>query len=165
MLGVTLPGLYDIGVPAVADAFNHILAPPEQYHITPDHWNDTGWVEQPISRYMVSVSEGEDFAEAVRTFIEAPELLRQRSPHRFNFLQRNRAAWQSRMLRPHAPQRSFGVSTGMYLVVPDPNNNPLNYERLSGFGNRKGEIVEVVHDDEGYFYMWQGRRIPLPERP
>jgi hypothetical protein len=167
LLGLTQPGLYDIGVPAVADAFRELRAPPVQYRITPERWNDPGWIEQPISRYMVSVSEGEDFAEAVRTFVEAPELLRQRSPHRYNFLEQHRAQWQSRLLRPHTAQRGSGIGLGIYLVVDDPDRDPLHYHRLTpyeGF-HAPGQIVEVSHDADGYYYWWHGRRIQLPGRP
>jgi hypothetical protein len=116
---------------------------------------------------MVSVSEGEDFAEAVRTFIEAPDLLRQRSPHRYRFLEQHRAAWQSRLLRPHTQQRGTGIGLGIYLVVDDPDRDPLNYHRLTPYEgwNARGQIVAVSHDADGYYYWWSGRRIQLPGHP
>lgn len=167
LLGLTRPGLYDIGVPAVADAFRGLVAPPVQYQIAPDRWNSPEWIEQPISRYMVSEGVGEDFAEAVRTFVEAPELLRQRSPHRHDFLVRHRAQWQTRLLRPHTRQRGTGIGLGIYLVVDDPDRDPLNYHRLTPYesGSSGGQIVEVSHDADGYHYWWRGRRIQLRGRP
>lgn len=167
LIGFTGRGLYDIGVPAVQDAFNNVLMPPAQYHITTSNWNDPRWVEQPISNYMVKVDEGEDFAEAVRTFIEAPDLLRARSPHRFNFLQQHEAAWRSRLLRPHTRQPGGGIGTGIYIVlVDDANNDPLMFHRLTPTEPWEGgPIVEVSHDGDGYYYMWKGRRIQLPGPP
>ncbi len=61
-----------------------------------------------------------------------------------------------------------GVGIGIYLVVPDPEDAPLVYHRLTGYEGwqERGVIVEVWSDDFGYFY-WGGedRKIYLPGRP
>lgn len=66
-----------------------------------------------------------------------------------------------------APVRT-GIGTGIYLIVPDPENAPLVYRRLTGYEGwqERGVIVEVWSDDFGYFY-WagEGRKTYLPERP
>jgi hypothetical protein len=66
-----------------------------------------------------------------------------------------------------APVRTpRATDTGIYLIVPDAVNEPLVYQRLTGYeGWRRGVIVTVWVDDFGYFYMSQGRKIYLPRRP
>jgi hypothetical protein len=60
---------------------------------------------------------------------------------------------------------SSGFATGIWLVVPDPDNAPLDYHRLTGthVWNEPGEIVEVWHDDEGDYYIHKGGKVRLPE--
>jgi hypothetical protein len=60
-----------------------------------------------------------------------------------------------------------GINIGVWLVVEDPENRPLEYRKLDQYGgwNQKGKIVEVWVDDSGYFYMYDGVRHYLPERP
>jgi hypothetical protein len=59
------------------------------------------------------------------------------------------------------------VEVGIWLVVLDPENAPLEYQRvdkntpLAG----RGSIVSVFRDESGYFYTYNGRRVYLPERP
>jgi hypothetical protein len=62
---------------------------------------------------------------------------------------------------------SSGVSAGIWIVVPDPDNKPLEYHRLSSHEvwNGPGEIIEVWHDDSGYYYNNKGQKHYLPERP
>jgi hypothetical protein len=52
-------------------------------------------------------------------------------------------------------------------VVPDPENAPLDYILLRGFGEGRGRgpILEVWHDDFGYYYLYKERRIYLPRSP
>lgn len=69
-----------------------------------------------------------------------------------------------------APRRpvSSATDTGIYLIVRDPKNAPMRYERLTGkegWGPRGAVIVTVWHDDAGYFYYRDGERFYLPERP
>jgi hypothetical protein len=62
--------------------------------------------------------------------------------------------------------RASGI--GIYLIVEDRVNAPLNYRRLTGYEGwqERGEIVEVWSDDFGYFYWGsEGRKVYLPGRP
>jgi hypothetical protein len=58
------------------------------------------------------------------------------------------------------------MPTGIYIIVPDPLNNPYEYsivtrEHLPS----NGVIYDVMHEGENYFYLYQGRRIYLPDPP
>lgn len=79
------PRLFDIGVPAVGQAITQGREPDNAYEITQNNWNDPRWIEQPISGYMTT-HPSEDFPEAVMTYVTQPDLLRTRSPHRFQFI-------------------------------------------------------------------------------
>ena len=60
------------------------------------------------------------------------------------------------------------TETGIYLIVPDPDNAPLVYRRLTGYEGwqERGVIVTVWSDDFGYFYYGgEGRKNYLPGRP
>lgn len=101
--------LFDIAIPDVASALRQGQAPPttvsvgrrsQPTQITPSDWNHPRWREQPISHYMVAGGPAEDFAEAVMAFIANPGLLRERSPHRYEFVERGRARWQPFLVRP-----------------------------------------------------------------
>ncbi|MGW5239301.1 eCIS core domain-containing protein [Monashia sp. NPDC004114] len=91
--------LFDIGVPAVQTAIASGTPPPAQYEITGQNWNSSLWIEQPLTSYMVSGGPSEDFAEAAMAYVEEPNLLAARSPRRFRFLDRNRAAWLPRLVQ------------------------------------------------------------------
>lgn len=91
--------LYDVGVPAVAQALAAGQPPPASQQITENNWNSPQWVEQPLSDYMVAGGPGEDFAEAVMTFIHAPNLLVARSIHRYNFLNSRKDRWLPQLLQ------------------------------------------------------------------
>jgi hypothetical protein len=84
--------LFDIGVAAVQIALQNNTTPPAQYQITIDNWNNPQWIEQPITGYMVT-NPGEDFAEAIMTYINDRPLLQSRSPHRFQFINTHRSQW------------------------------------------------------------------------
>lgn len=86
------PQLFDIGVPAVQTALQNNTTPPAQYQITIDNWNNPQWIEQPITSYMVT-HPGEDFADAIMTYINNRPLLQNRSPHRFQFIDTRRSQW------------------------------------------------------------------------
>jgi hypothetical protein len=85
--------LFDIGVPAVANALSTGTTPPSQYEITPSHWNDPRWIEQPVSHYSVDGGPGEDFAEAIMVYVNDPALLQSRSPARYNFIKNRSGVW------------------------------------------------------------------------
>jgi Domain of unknown function (DUF4157) len=83
--------LFDIGAKEVKKAIKNRSLPPAKYEITKGNWDD-GWVEQPVSEYMVNPSE--DFAEAVSIYINAPTMLLVRSPRRYNFIRSRKSRWQ-----------------------------------------------------------------------
>ncbi len=60
-----------------------------------------------------------------------------------------------------------GVQLGIYIVVPNPDKEPLVYRPLTKHEawNAKGEIFEVSKDDLGYYYMNKGKKHYLPGRP
>lgn len=58
-----------------------------------------------------------------------------------------------------------GINIGAWIVVPDPENAPLDYYLLTGFEEVRGPIMEVWEDDFGYFYMYKGERHYLPRSP
>src|SRR5437764_188114 len=67
------PQLFDAGVPAVRDALRRGQRPPVEFLITKYNWNLGKWIEQPISEYSTD-NPGDDFAEAVMAFVNAPKL-------------------------------------------------------------------------------------------
>lgn len=98
--------LFDIGIPAVRTAIAGNTAPPasitvkqgghtltQPTEITKADWNHPRWIEQPLTYYMVTGGPGEDFAEAVMAYTQAPDLLRTRSPSRYLFLDSHRERW------------------------------------------------------------------------
>ena len=62
---------------------------------------------------------------------------------------------------------SRGVNLGIYISVPDPENEPLIYSRVTGYEPlpTRGVILDVWHDDFGYYYLFKGERHYLPGRP
>ncbi len=95
--------LYDIGVPDVATAIAAKTTPDAKHRITEATWNDPKWQEQPVSDYMVSGGPGEDFAEAVMTYIHNEALLKARSPHRHAFIVARKAKWQPQLAKTGPP--------------------------------------------------------------
>ncbi|MFP3556874.1 DUF4157 domain-containing protein [Paraburkholderia sp. SIMBA_049] len=87
------PRLFDVTNPAVAAALASGKEPPSNAEITPANWNSPKWGEQPLTNYSVTGGPPEDFAEAAMAFVEAPELLKSRSPHRFRFLEERKSRW------------------------------------------------------------------------
>jgi hypothetical protein len=84
--------LFDAGVQEVRDALKAGKEPPAQYRITQNNWNEGNWIEQPISQY-ATTNPGEDFAEAVMAFLKIPQVLKDRSPRRFKFLETRKDRW------------------------------------------------------------------------
>jgi hypothetical protein len=93
-------------VPEVQAALQAGTVPPERYRITTGHWNDAGWVEQPVTEYTLA-RPSEDVAEAISMYVARPELLRQRSPRRFQFLDTRKAALQPHLRRDASTVRLF----------------------------------------------------------
>ena len=89
--------LYDVGKASVRAHLAKGEQPAEKYRIVPSNWNSSKWTEQPMSRYSVQGGDGEDFAEAVRAYIEAPKILRARSPRRYAFIKKRKQLWASRL--------------------------------------------------------------------
>jgi len=58
-----------------------------------------------------------------------------------------------------------GVSTGINIAVPDPENRPLQYQVITPTTIPPGIMLEVLHDDFGYYYIYRSRKQYLPERP
>ena len=84
--------LFDAGVPEVRAALQAGTEPPAEYRITKWNWNEGRWIEQPISSYSTwYVSE--DFAETVMAFLKVPQILKQRSPRRYRFVESRKERW------------------------------------------------------------------------
>jgi len=62
---------------------------------------------------------------------------------------------------------SRGIATGIYIRVPDPVNEPLVYQRLTGYEGwaSGGVILDVMHDSFGYYYVYRGEKHYMPARP
>ncbi|HEY6477160.1 MAG TPA: DUF4157 domain-containing protein [Polyangia bacterium] len=87
--------LYDISQPVVQKAIQAGQKPPDERMvgiqsypvlIQKGNWDSTLFGERPISAYSLD-NPGEDFAESVMAFVEAPSILAARSPRRFAFIQ------------------------------------------------------------------------------
>jgi hypothetical protein len=108
--------LFDVGVSAVSTALAAGTPPPANYEITPRNWNSPNWREQPLSHYSVEGGPAEDFAEAVMTFVQEPNLLLSRSPRRFHFIDGRKDRWLPRLMQ--LPQiGDFPESRGDTYVV------------------------------------------------
>lgn len=73
---------------------------------------------------------------------------------------------------PRSPRTGIAVprtavEVGIWLVVADPENAPLQYQRVDKNTplEDRGVLVSVFRDESGYFYTYNGRRVYLPERP
>jgi len=91
--------LFDIQDPSVATAIQSGSVPTAG-EITEGNWNSPQWGEQPLTVYSVKGGPFEDFAEATMAFVNAPNLLLERSPHRFRFLNERKSRWLSRLRKP-----------------------------------------------------------------
>jgi hypothetical protein len=96
--------LFDGGVQAVRDALQAHTEPPGDYLITKYNWNEGRWIEQPISQY-ATTDAGEDFAESLMAFLKLPDILKQRSPRRFKFIESRKDRWlpKQKAAAPQAP--------------------------------------------------------------
>jgi hypothetical protein len=62
------------------------------------NWNDAR-AQQPMSEYATD-NAGEDFAESLMAYIEVPDVLRARSPARFQFFDTRKAGWAGKLRAP-----------------------------------------------------------------
>lgn len=63
-----------------------------------------------------------------------------------------------------APRLGRGIATGAYVVFPDIDGDPLNYMLVDGYTSiprGASPIIELWHDDMGYYYTRHGRRIDV----
>jgi len=96
------PKLFDITVKAVQTAIAGGTTPPSQYEITLANWNDPTWGEQPVSAYSLD-NPGDDFADSVMAFVYNPQMLKKRSPARYNFIDTRRSKWLPGMFSAPKP--------------------------------------------------------------
>lgn len=68
-----------------------------------------------------------------------------------------------RVLAPRAVSR--GVPIGRWIVVPDPEHQPMVYYPLSPTRSVPGTILDVWQDDRGYFYVYRSQRHYIPSLP
>jgi hypothetical protein len=113
------PDLYDVGVEAVRTALAAGTAPAAEFRITPGNWNSPRWVEQPLTSYMTT-HPSEDIAEALANFVNRPNLLRERSPHRFAFLDARRATLAPFLQRDLSGVRLFPTQEEMRDIIGGP---------------------------------------------
>jgi hypothetical protein len=106
-------------VPEVRDALQAGNEPPAQFLITKWNWNEGKWIEQPISQYSTT-DPGEDFAEAVMAFLKFPQLLKDRSPRRFRFLETHKQRWLPKPKTPSPGLGSAGAKVGPSTINPPP---------------------------------------------
>lgn len=118
------PQLFDAGVAEVRAALAANTPPPAAYRITEDNWNDARWVEQPISSYMTT-HPSEDLPEAIAAFVNTPDLLRQRSQRRFNFLNTRKAALAPFLKRDLSGVRLFPTDEELRRIIGQPAPNWL----------------------------------------
>jgi hypothetical protein len=54
---------------------------------------------------------------------------------------------------------------GIHIIVPDPENQPFVYHRLTQHEpfHGPGVIMEVWHDDFGYYYPYKDQKHYLPD--
>lgn len=116
--------VFDIGVPEVQQAANdgQIIPNIRQHRITPRNWNQSRWIEQPMSEYMISANVGEDFAEALKAYVHSPDVMASRCPSRFRFISQNFATWFPHL--QHLPARQSQQPAGDF-PVPNGDNRAV----------------------------------------
>ena len=113
------PHLFDAGVEEVRTALAANTTPPAAFRITEDNWNDPRWIEQPITSYMTT-HPSEDLPEALSAFVNRPDLLRERSPRRFAFLDSRRAALTPFLRRDLTGVRLLPTDEEMRRIIGAP---------------------------------------------
>ena len=91
--------------------------PPSQSLITTSNWNSAKHREQPISQY-ATTKPSDDFAESLAAFVYSPQVLKARSPARYDYFHNiwRRVIWHDKLVRnteAPAPKKSgFSWPTG-----------------------------------------------------
>jgi hypothetical protein len=88
--------LYDLTDEADAKASAAGQVPPSKRPIDEAHWQRPekgAWSEQPLSGYMLA-GPSEDLPEALMAFAEKPDVLKARSPHRYEFVVKHKESLQ-----------------------------------------------------------------------
>jgi len=69
--------------------------------------------------------------------------------------------------KPGIPVPTASLQLGKWLVVPDPENAPMQYSVVDKYTPVPGPgvITELEKDDSGYLYRYKGRKVYLPEKP
>jgi hypothetical protein len=94
--------LYDIQDASVRKAIQDEGVKPTAAPITGQDWNSPKWGEQPITDYLLAGAH-EDFPESLMAYLYAPQLLKERSPARFKFMEDNKGTWAPILAAPHMP--------------------------------------------------------------
>jgi hypothetical protein len=114
--GSDTPVLYDLPAGGPTPGARQ---PPSQTRITTSNWNSGQHREQPISQY-ATTNPRDDFAESLAAFVYSPQVLKARSPARYDYFHNiwRRAIWQSELVRnekaqaPEPKKSGFSWPTG-----------------------------------------------------
>ncbi|MFZ1504833.1 MAG: DUF4157 domain-containing protein [Nitrospira sp.] len=143
--GGAKPELFDAGAAEVQTALEGGQTPPAKYKITEANWNEPTWVEQPMTLYMTT-HPSEDLPEAVAAYVNTPELLRQRSPRRFQFLDTHRAVLAPFLQLHFSKLRLRLTDQELHRIIkptPEPWLQPVPAPAPpTGSGGRRGPLIE-----------------------
>jgi hypothetical protein len=114
--------------------------------------------------FQSSQSEWVDLEAAYERYLQSQGLTTSQSPYDMDWLYLDPANTVVPGAAQGAPHLATGIQTGVNMVVPDIEHEPLRYWRLTGNSPtpRGSTIVEIWHDDLGYYYMNHGQRISVP---
>ncbi len=114
--------------------------------------------------FQSSQSEWVDLEAAYERYLQSQGLTTSQSPYDMDWLYLDPANTVLPGAAKGAPHLATGIQTGVNMVVPDIEHEPLRYWRLTGNSPtpRGSTIVEIWHDDLGYYYMNHGQRISVP---
>jgi hypothetical protein len=114
--------------------------------------------------FQSSHSEWVDLQAAYERYLLSQGLSTNQSPYDLDWLYLDPANTVVPGAARGAARLSGGIQTGVNMVVPDIEHEPLRYWRLTGnsLTPRGSTIVEIWRDDLGYYYMNHGQRIAVP---
>jgi hypothetical protein len=114
--------------------------------------------------FQSSQSEWVDLQAAYERYLQSQGLTTSQSPYDMDWLYLDPSNTVLPGAAQGAPHLNHGTQTGVNMVVPDIEHEPLRYWRLTGNSPtpRGSTIVEIWHDDLGYYYMNHGQRISVP---